>query len=94
MFEIPQGTDVLTIEDGKDWIYDHFTKTALKKSTIFEKEDMMVDPTGISRDCAVPSQQTLGGMYARAGYYAFRFTSNRARKFVILAKQESVNYLD
>jgi len=59
------------------WVNDYKEAKLLKTDTIFFVEDVMIDPTGISKITTVPRDKiTISSEYAQSGYYGFQL--NRA----------------
>lgn len=72
MFEIKAGTEVKVIRDGKEWYSDNFRIHVTKEDNLFDKEEMIIDPTGIASWCPPINGVTVGSAYAKAGWYGFR----------------------
>lgn len=76
MFIVEAGTPIRAIKNGKEWYDPNFTDTKTKKVNVFDKHELIVDPAGISKDAVTSASiVTVGGAYARAGWYAFRTDS-------------------
>lgn len=73
MFIVEKGTECKVIKDGKEWYASNFIDHKTKEDQVFDKGEMIVDPTGIAKSwCCTPRDQVIGGDYAKAGYYGFR----------------------
>ncbi len=89
MFVVNKGTAAKVIKDNKTWIDDNnFTQITTTKDLVFDKGELVIDPTGVSKVALGPGQnKVIGGQYAKAGYYGF------ARKgWTILIFHDSVIY--
>jgi len=73
MFGVREGAEVQVIKDRKDWAYPkNWTNHVTKEFNVFDKTELAIDPTGIARWACGPSDMiTIGGTYAKAGYYGF-----------------------
>jgi hypothetical protein len=71
MFLIPQGTKVKLIREGKEWHAQNIREFVTTKLNVFEKEEVVVDPVG-KLGCHQGHSKTIGGAYAKAGWYGFR----------------------
>lgn len=87
MFLVEKGTKVLGIKDGKEWYPQNFIDKELRETMVFGKEQLRIDPTGISSWACGPTGVTVGAEYARAGYYGFEH-----KGWVILVKGSFVQY--
>ena len=70
MFFIPAGTDVRVVKNGKDWSPNNVKMCKTKHDNVFDKEQVVVDPVGklgTNRE----NGNTIGGAYAKAGWYGF-----------------------
>jgi hypothetical protein len=72
MFITRPMTKALTIARDKQWYPNNFSRVTLKDEMVFDKGEMVVDPTGIGSHYAViPDDKTIGGYYAKKGCYGF-----------------------
>ena len=71
-FQVKKGTVVHCIEDGKEWAAPNIREHETVKDNLFFLEELIVDPTGISRTACIPNCVTIGSAYAGAGFYGFR----------------------
>lgn len=74
-FIVPEGVKVAVIKKGKEWYDDNFEHKVTNKESMFFVEDITVDPVGrlgIHRGFV----NTVGGMYAKDGFYGFSLSAN------------------
>lgn len=88
MFEVKQGTEVKVIKDGVEWYSQNFRTWITKKDNLFDKEEMIIDPTFIASWCPPKGGVTVGSAYAEAGYYGFR-----SQGYAILVPASKVKYI-
>jgi len=74
-FLVKPQTPALSIEDGKEWYSQNFKRGKTKKEHLFFAEDVRIDPLGII-GCGPQYKSTIGGDFARKGYYAFERDGN------------------
>lgn len=73
IFSIKEGTESLLIKEGKQWFSDNFLSWKTRKDLSFGVEDLVVDPTGISKVAVTADYiHCVGGWYAQLGYYGFK----------------------
>lgn len=73
MFVVKAGAEAIAIRDGREWYPENMTEIKTKTTHVFWKEEMILDPTGIAKWACVPANdRTIGGAYAKAGYFGFR----------------------
>jgi hypothetical protein len=73
MFLVENGTLVKGIKDGKEWYPQNFVEKPLKETLVFDKAQLVIDPTGIGKHACKPGDITIGGSCAEAGYYGFSY---------------------
>ena len=66
---VKQGTKGKVIKTGVEWRGDNFVEHTTTRDLMFFAEDIRIDPTG--NIGPHPQGVTIGGAYARAGYYGF-----------------------
>ena len=71
MFVVVKGTKYIKVTyKGLDYSKK---KMITKIDMVFGKEELLIDPTGISKYASVPSHmKTVGGYWAQQGYYGFK----------------------
>jgi len=88
MFEVKAGTKVLVIKDGVEWFGYNFKDWTTKQDNLFEKEEMVIDPTGIATWTPPLSGVTIGSAYAKAGWYGFK-----SHGYIVLVGGHNVRYI-
>lgn len=68
-FEVKSGTVVRVIENSKEWVAPNFVEHECKNDNLFFLEDVAIDPLG--KQGPDPNGVTIGGYYAKMGYYGF-----------------------
>lgn len=71
MFLVPEGTKVKVIKDGQEWYSNNFKDHVTKETNVFDKSELTIDPTGISKVACTPNQKVIGGEWAKNGWYGF-----------------------
>jgi hypothetical protein len=89
MFEVKKGVACFLIPKGKSWSHNSVVEYVTSMDNIFEKHELCVDPTGISKYANGPLDKTVGGMWAKNGFYGFTRGGNS-----LLVGASNVNYLD
>jgi len=88
MFVVEEGTKVRVIREKKEWYPENFAEHVTQHTNVFDKSELVVDPTGIGRKYAsVPNDVTVGGAWAQAGWYGFK-----SRGYYILVPGNKVIY--
>ena len=75
LFSVSKGTKVRVIEDGQEWYSDNIKNHETSENHAFELEEMCVDPVRTNGGNPASSAfdlNTVGGDWARAGWYGFR----------------------
>lgn len=67
-FQVPAGVEAFVV--AGEWPDFHLSKFTTKQLNIFTEPQVAVDPTG-RYGKHIPSSMTVGGNYARLGFYAF-----------------------
>jgi hypothetical protein len=71
-FVVPAGTAGIAIKTRQEWTTANLRHITTRAERIFYLEQIVVDPTGISRHVPGPGHaNVIGGHYAKAGYYGF-----------------------
>ena len=87
MFLVKKDTIVKAIKDGEEWRPQNFVEKPLKETLVFDKGQLTIDPTGISKRACVPGCVTIGSAWAEAGWYGFSH-----KGWTILARGRDVQY--
>lgn len=101
MFKIHAGTKVKLIKEGKEWYAHNFLEYTTTVDTIFEKHEIVIDPVG-RISCHAGYVNTIGGQYAKAGWYGFKrqneqdLTEQEKKQvgWVLLVPMSQTEYLD
>ena len=74
MFIVEKGVVARAIKDGREWVDKNFQTIKTKEVNVFDKHELIIDPTGIGTAYALTraNKVTIGGAYAAAGWYGFR----------------------
>lgn len=73
MFVIESGVKSIVVKDGAEWtLSGNFKDFTTTKVNVFDKGELVIDPTNISKYACTPSFRTIGGQYAKAGWFGFR----------------------
>ena len=70
-FVVKKGTPALTVKDGVEWEANNIKRIETSKEHCFFREDIVVDPIG-KIACHSGYAKTVGGNFAKRGYYGFR----------------------
>jgi hypothetical protein len=89
MFLVKAGSPILAIQHGKEWFPQNFKSHITKHDNVFDKEDLIVDPTGIAKHANIPGGVTIGSGYAEAGYFGFTTTNSN---WIMLVHSKYVKY--
>lgn len=77
MYELIKGVVIGFIQDGKSWDnLKNFETVTVSAQSYLDKEDLVIDCTGISTWAAGPDDKGEAGKWARKGYYGFRFENS------------------
>jgi len=87
MFGVNENAEVKVIKDGQEWYSKNFKNYTTKKFSVFHKFQLVVDPTGISKNACVPNGIVVGSSWAKAGYYGFHKDD-----FTMLVHPKDVEY--
>lgn len=72
-FVVKAGAKCVVIKDGADWgDFKNFMAHKVKEKQIFDKSELVIDPTGIAKYAARSCDKTIKGMYAKDGWYGFQ----------------------
>lgn len=93
MYGVKEGARVKVVKWDRNsfpQIYERNTK----RFSVYDIEDLAVDPTGVSRHHASIPQHTttVGGDWAAKGYYGFRLPKNAAGWDIMLVSPQDVEY--
>jgi hypothetical protein len=88
MFQIAKGTPVARHDNSRRELIYTVNAWTPGADMIFDLEEMVIDPAGILTSASGPRDQTIGGAYARGGYYGFS-----RGDFTIIARAEVVTVL-
>ena len=69
-FIIPEKTEVKVIAKNTEWYSYNFKPFTTTKENMFFLEDVRIDPLG-NVACGPQDRSTVGGSWAKAGYYGF-----------------------
>jgi len=72
MFLVEKGTAVFVIKEGDSWCADNIKPYITKNDNVFDKGEMILDPTGILSYAHGPGNNNIGQYYASNGYYGFK----------------------
>lgn len=82
-FQIRRGTEIQVMKlDGS------VEAKTMKRDELYEIEDVVIDPLGHVGQG--PQDKSIGGEYARGGFYGFNLPANRAGYMVLITKVENV----
>jgi len=84
LFEVKTGTPVLVHNSA---VHYDVERKELKRTMVFELEDVRIDPVGVV-GCHRGFERTIGGAYAKAGYYGFAW-----KHYTILVSMDKVEVL-
>ena len=89
-FMIAKGTPINAVKNG-EWMGNYFEPRTTTKDLMFFLEDLRIDPLGAGRTLAcAPGDVTIGGAWARAGFYGFAVTDPTHRYAMILVSHQYV----
>jgi len=72
MFIVKEGVRAKAIKEGDEWYGRNFVDLTTRQVNVFEKCELVVDPTGVSKVASVPQhRKTVGGDWAKKGWYGF-----------------------
>jgi hypothetical protein len=75
MFGVAPGTEVKIIRHGVEWYTRNFEDYVTEKQAWFFKEQLLVDPTGVSKSVHVHTPRykphVVGDNWANAGWFGF-----------------------
>lgn len=70
LFTIKSGTPCRVVKVGNEWTPGNILTHETEHENVFEVEDIAIDPVG-RVNCHAGMTRTIGGSYARNGYYGF-----------------------
>lgn len=87
MFLVKANTPILAIKNKEQWFSNNFKSAITRRDNVFDIHELIIDPAGIAKHATFDSDYTIGGFYAKNGYYGFK-----SDKWTMLVKAEFVTY--
>jgi hypothetical protein len=84
---IKEGVEVIAVKFN-GLAQPTFTKKEMKKEVMYFEEDVAIDPIG-KFGCG-PQYNTIGGDWARKGFYGFKLPENKSGYEIILVHTNDI----